>query len=175
MTCLPFVLCPLLGNPHRSLIRWLIILTSSSSCNTSSMRSITLFPFSLSLTLKISYIFKLSTRGIVFLISIWCPLLLIIAFNCFSLYYTKLVLIILSAGEIMLLCSRCAEKGLIYIIIASPTSRQLLSCAKCIKVNIYSSCNIHSTFNIKYTLLISLYNFLVPYLIYYRVLCLNSC
>ena len=122
MTCLPFVPCPLLSNPHRSPIHWLTILTSISNYNTSPMRSITLPPFFSFLTLKIFYISKLSTKSIMFSILISWPLLLIIAFSHSSLYYTKLVLVILSAGEIMSLYSRYAEKGLVYIIITSPTN-----------------------------------------------------
>ncbi len=122
MTCLLFVLCLLLSNPHRSPIRWLTILTSLSSHDTSSIKSITLPPSSPFSTLKTFYISKSSTRGVVFLISIWCSLLLIIALSHFLLYCAKLVLVILSAGEIMSLYSRYAEKGLVYIIITSPTN-----------------------------------------------------
>src|SRR6266702_5001432 len=41
ITCLPFVLCPSLGNPHRSPIRWLTISTSPSSHDTFSIRFVT--------------------------------------------------------------------------------------------------------------------------------------
>jgi len=44
-----------------------------------------------------------------------------------------------------------AKKGLVYITLASPLSRQPSSYLKCTKVNIYLSCDIRSTFNAKYT------------------------
>ena len=66
--------------------------------------------------------------------------------------------------------SRYIKKKLVYIIIAALSSCQSSSYAKCIKLNIRSSYNIRSIFNTKYTRLIILYNYLVPYLIYYRVL-----
>ena len=150
-------------------------MTSSSSRDISPIRFIILPPFSPSLTLKTSYISKLFTKGVVFPISIWWPLLLIITPSCSLLYYTKLVSVILSASKIILTCSHCAEKGLIYVAITSPTSRQPLLCAECTKANIYSLCDVRSTFNTEYTLLISFYNLLVPYLIYYKVLYSNSC
>ena len=62
-----------------------------------------------------------------------------------------------------------AKKKLVNIAIAALSSRQP-SYTKCTKSNIQSSCNIQSVSNAKYTRLIILYNRLVPYLIYYRVL-----
>ena len=47
-------------------------------------------------------------------------------------YYFKLVAIILLLGKIMPTYSYYAEKGLIYIIIIAPLSRQPFSYAKCI-------------------------------------------
>ena len=47
-------------------------------------------------------------------------------------YYFKLVTVILLLGEIMPTYSYYAEKGLIYIIIIAPLSRQPFSYAKCI-------------------------------------------
>jgi len=62
------------------------------------------------------------------------------------------VAIILSLGRIMLsLYSRYAKKGLVYITLASPLSRQPSSYLECTKANIYSSYNIRSIFNAKYT------------------------
>ena len=44
---------------------------------------------------------------------------------------------ILLLGEIMPFpCSYCAKKGLVYIVLASPTARQLFSCSECTKANI---------------------------------------
>jgi hypothetical protein len=66
--------------------------------------------------------------------------------------------------------SRYTEKKLVYIAIAAPSSRQPSSYTECTRVNMRSSYNIQSVSNAKYTRLIILYNRLVPYLIYYRVL-----
>ena len=165
---------PLFGGFYKLLIYSCSSLTSLSSHNISSIRSVILFPSSPFLTLKTFYISKSFIKSIIFSISIWCPLLLIMALSHSSLHYTKLVLVILSAGKIMLSCSHCAKKGLVYVTIASPTSCQLLSCAECTKANMRSSYDVHSISNAKYTLLISLYNLLVLYLIYYKVLYLNS-
>src|SRR6266702_6986464 len=92
----------------------------------------------------------------------------------FAIYYNWLVSQILSTGEIILLCSRCDEKGLVYITIASPIGRQPLSYAKCIKMNMCFSCNVCSAFDAECALLISLYNLLVVCLIYCKVLYSNS-
>src|SRR6266550_522842 len=83
--------------------------------------------------------------------------------------------IILSLGEIMSFYSYCAEKGLVYIMIASPTGRQFLSCAECTKANMHSLCDVRSAFDAKYTLLINLCNLLVLYLIYCKVSRSNGC
>ena len=63
-----------------------------------------------------------------------------------------------------------AKKKLVYITIAAPSSCQPSSYTKCIKLNIRLFYNVRSISNAKYTRLIILYNCLVPYLIYYRVL-----
>ena len=72
--------------------------------------------------------------------------------------YAYIVLLILSLSIIMPLCSYYAEKKLVYIIIAASSSRQSSSCSKCIKLNIYSSYNIKSVSNTKYTFFIYLCN-----------------
>ena len=64
-------------------------------------------------------------------------------------YRFKLVAVILLLGKVMPTCSRYTEKGLVYIIIIALFSRQLFSCAKCTKSNIYLFCNICLVFNIK--------------------------
>ena len=66
--------------------------------------------------------------------------------------------------------SRYTEKKLVYIAIAAPSGRQPSSYAEYTKLNMRSSYNIRSISNTEYTRLIILYNRLVPYLIYYRVL-----
>ena len=52
--------------------------------------------------------------------------------------------------------SRYAEKGLVYIIIMAPFSRQPSFCAKCTKLNIRSSYNIYLVSNTKYAFLVCL-------------------
>ena len=70
-----------------------------------------------------------------------------------SAYYTKLVAIIFLFNKIMPSCSCYKEKKLVYIIIAALFSCQPSSCSKCIKSNIYSSCNVQSVLDIEYTFL----------------------
>src|SRR6266568_7639198 len=89
------------------------------------------------------------------------------------IYYNNIVTKILLLGEIMPFYSYCIKKGLLYIAIVSPTSHQFSLYAKCIKLNMHSSCDICSAFNIKYILFIDFYNLLVLYLIYYKILHLN--
>ena len=72
-------------------------------------------------------------------------------------YYFKLVAIILSLSEIIPTCSHYAEKGLVYIIIIALFSCQLSFCTECTKLNIYSSCDVRSVSNTKYTFLMRLY------------------
>ena len=69
---------------------------------------------------------------------------------------TRVALKILSLGKIILTYSRYSEKKLVYITIASPSSRQPSSYAKCIKANIRSSYNVRSVSNTKYTRLLYL-------------------
>ena len=63
---------------------------------------------------------------------------------------TKLVAVILLLGKIMPSCSYYKEKKLVYIIIIAPFNHQPFSCVKCIKLNIYSSCNVRSVSNAEY-------------------------
>ena len=65
-------------------------------------------------------------------------------------YYFKLVAVILLLDEIMPTCSRYIEKGLVYIAIIAPLSRQPSSYIECTKSNIYLSCDIRSVSNTKY-------------------------
>ena len=71
-----------------------------------------------------------------------------------SKYYTYIVILILSLSVIMPIYSHYIKKKLVYIIIVALFSRQPFSYSKCIKLNIYSSCNIRSVFNTKYIFLI---------------------
>jgi len=50
--------------------------------------------------------------------------------------YTYVIAIILLLSEVILLCSYCAEKGLVYIAIAALSSCQPSSCSKCTSVSI---------------------------------------
>jgi hypothetical protein len=62
-------------------------------------------------------------------------------------HHSKLIVVILLLNKIMPSCSCYMEKGLVYIIIIVFFSQQPSSYSKCIKLNIYSSCNIYSVFN----------------------------
>jgi hypothetical protein len=65
-------------------------------------------------------------------------------------YHSKLIAVILLFSKIMPSCSRYMEKGLVYIIITALFSCYPSSCFKCIKSNIYLSCNVCSMSDIKY-------------------------
>ena len=65
--------------------------------------------------------------------------------------YTRVVLTILSLGEIMPSYSRCSKKKLVCVAIASPFGRQPSSYTKCTKANMRFSCNVRSVSNTKYT------------------------
>ena len=62
------------------------------------------------------------------------------------------------------------KKGLVYITITAPSGRQPSSYAECIKSNVRLSYNIYSVSATKCTRRLTLFNRLVPYLSYYRVL-----
>jgi hypothetical protein len=61
-----------------------------------------------------------------------------------SEHCTLLVLSIILLGKIMLSCSYCAEKKLLYIVITSPFKRQPSSYSKYTLAKMQSSYNIHS-------------------------------
>ena len=86
------------------------------------------------------------------------PFIRSLAFKRFA-YYLKLVAVILLLSKIMPTCLRCTEKGLVYIIIITPSGRQPSSYTKCIKSNMRSFYNIRLVFNTKYTFLTRLYIF----------------
>ena len=67
-----------------------------------------------------------------------------------SAYYTKLVAVIFSFGEIMPSYSCCEEKKLVYIIIVAPFSRQPSFYVKYTKLNMCLSCNIKSVSDTEY-------------------------
>ncbi len=98
-------------------------LISLSNCDTPLIRSIILPPSSLFLSLKISYISKSFTRGIISSSLTQCPILLIPPIrSSASLCRSKLVSLILSIGKVISLCSCYIKKGLVYIMIAAPSS-----------------------------------------------------
>ena len=74
-------------------------------------------------------------------------------------YYFKLVAVIFLLSKIISTYSCYIEKGLIYIIIIASLGCQPSSYTKCIKLNIYLSCNIKLVFNAKYMFLVRLYTF----------------
>jgi hypothetical protein len=57
-------------------------------------------------------------------------------------YCFKLIVVILLLSKIMPSYSRYKEKGLVYIIIITPSSCQPSSYSKCTVLNIYLSCNV---------------------------------
>ena len=63
---------------------------------------------------------------------------------------TRIVAIILLLSKIMPTCSHCVLKGLVYIIIITPLSRQPSSYAKCIKSNIRLFYDVRLVSNAKY-------------------------
>ena len=72
--------------------------------------------------------------------------------------YTYIVAIILLLSKVILLCSHCAKKRLVYIAIAAPSSRQPSFYFKCTSTNICLSYSVRSVSNVKYiyTYLLSL-------------------
>jgi len=70
--------------------------------------------------------------------------------------YTYTIAFILLFSEVILLYSRCSKKGLVYITIAAPSSRQPSFYSKCTSINIQSSYNVRSVSNVKYTFYIYL-------------------
>jgi len=120
-----------------------------SSCDTYLIRSITLASFFLSSSLKTSIISRLLIKGAVLsssFVSI-CIKWLIMPLQ-WSLpqahCYAYLVAVILSLSKVILLYSRCVKKGLVYITITAPSSRQPFSYSKCTSINIQLSCNVCS-------------------------------
>ena len=72
-------------------------------------------------------------------------------------YYFKLVAVILLLSKIMLTYSRCAEKGLVYIIIMALSSCQSFSYTKFTRLNMHFSYNIYLVSNAKCIFLTRLY------------------
>ena len=59
------------------------------------------------------------------------------------------IAVIFSLSEIMLMCSRCVKKKLVYIIIIAFSNRQPFFYIKCTKSNICLSCNVRSVSDAK--------------------------
>jgi len=120
-----------------------------SSCNTYLIKSITLAPSSLSSSLKTSIISKLLIKDTVLpsLFASICIKWLIIPLQQ-SLPQAQrrvcVVAIILSLSKVIPSYSYYIKKGLVYIAIAAPSSRQLSSCSECTSTNIQLSCNVRS-------------------------------
>ena len=64
--------------------------------------------------------------------------------------HTCIIAVILLFSKIMPIYSCCVLKGLIYITIIALLGRQPSSYIKCIKLNIYLSCDVRSVSNTKY-------------------------
>ena len=87
---------------------------------------------------------------------------------------TCVIAIIFLLSKIMPTYSCCMLKGLVYIIIITPLSRQPSSYTKCTKLNMRLSYNVRLVFNTKCIFLIYSYvlqSLQLPYLICLRVLC----
>ena len=67
-----------------------------------------------------------------------------------SMHYVLLATSISLDGEIINSYSYYAKKGLVYITITAPFSRQPFVYSKCIKANTHSLCNIYLVFTNKY-------------------------
>ena len=90
-----------------------------------------------------------------------------------SKHRTHVVAVILLFSKIIPTYSRYMLKGLVYIIIIAPLSRQPSSYTKCTKLNMHSSCNIKLVSNAKCIYLIHFYilqSLQLFYLICLRVL-----
>jgi len=125
-----------------------------SSCDICLIRSVTLAPSSLSLSLKTFIISRLSIKGTVLPSSFTfiCAKWLIILKHPLLLQTqqrAKTVAFILLSSEVILLYSCCSKEGLVYVAIAAPSSRQPSSCFKCTSINMQLSCNIHSVSDAK--------------------------
>ena len=68
-----------------------------------------------------------------------------------SIYYILLTTSISLDGEIISPYSYYVKKGLVYITITAPFSRQPSSYSECTKANTYSLCDIRLVFTNKYT------------------------
>ena len=91
---------------------------------------------------------------------------------------TCIVAVILLLSKIMPTYSRCVLKGLVYITIIAPLSRQPSFYTKCTKLNMRSSCNVRSVFNTKYIYFMRsciLRSLQLSYLICLRVLYNSYC
>ena len=113
-------------------------MSSLSNHNTNNTRSVTLAPSSLALSLKIYFILKSLIRGVLLSKLIWWPISLIpFIRSSASKYCTLLAASISLNGEIISPYSYYTKKGLVYIIITNPFSRQPFSYTECTKLNTY--------------------------------------
>jgi len=118
-----------------------------SNCDIYLIRSITLTFSFLSSSLKTFVISKLLIKSIVLpslFASIYAKWLIIPKHPLLlqTQRRTKTVAFILSFSEVMPLCSRYIKEGLVYVIIAAPSSYQPSSYSECTWLNTYFSYNI---------------------------------
>ena len=170
---IPIFLCSYIPNSYYILFMWLgypLFYSFTSSISPAScvliltcfksrlsiytilfIRSVTPISFFISLSLK-NLIFKLLIRGVLCPNLIWWLLLFLIPFirSSASKRHAYIVLVILLLSEIIPIYSRCVEKKLVYIIIIALFSHQPSSYVKCIKSNMYLSCNVRLVSNTKY-------------------------
>ena len=133
-------------------------MSSFSNHNTNNTRSVILTPSFLVLSLKVQSILKFVIKSVLLLKLIWWPISLIpfVRSSAFK-RRLRLVLLILSLGEIIPSYSYYIEKRLSYIIISVFFSRQPSFYIKCIKLNIYLSYNVKLVSNAKYIYLMHFY------------------
>ena len=122
-----------------------------STCTILFIRSVTLAPSSISLSLK-NLISKSSIRGVLCPISIWWPSLFLIPpiRSLASVCHILLAVSISLDSEIISPCSRYTKKGLVCIVIIAFSGHQPSSCFKCIKANTRSLCDVRLVFTNKY-------------------------
>jgi len=92
-----------------------------------------------------------------------------------SIRQVKLVALILSIGGIIPSYSRYIKKGLVYITIVAPSSRQPSSYTEYIRSNVRISYNVRSVSDTEYKRTITRLTRLTPYLICRRVSGLIYC
>ena len=153
-------------------------MSSLSNYNTNNIRSVILAFSSSALFLKVQFTLNFVIRGVLLSKLFWWPVFLIPPVRSLASERRAYVIaVILLLSKIISTYSHCVLKGLVYIAIIAPLSRQPSSYTKYTKLNIYLSCNVRLVSNTKCVCLIYSYilqNLQLLCLICLKVLC-NSC